>query len=238
MCSVTAYTNVVKLGTVLELPYLFRDYEHWQKSVDGKPGQLITEAALPLGLRILGYQVGGWRQTYGNKQIKTLADFRGFKLRVMQVTAYTELFKAFGAIPTPMSWQEVYLALQQKTIDGAETALPSMFTAKQYEVVKYVTLTDHAQSTVAIVFSDAKWKTLPANVQQILTQVGKEAAAYELEEWKKQDADVINQLKGKGLTIDTIDKAPLQDIAKNQVFPTLVTDSAQKSLLNEVLNMK
>jgi len=238
MCSVTAYSNAVKLGSVLELPYLFRDYDHWQKAVDGNPGQTIGKAGLPLGLRFLGYQAGGWRQTYGNKQIKELADFKGFKLRVMPVTAYTELFKAFGAIPTPMSWQETYLALQQKTIDGAETALPSMWTAKQYEVTKYVTLTDHAMSTIAIVFSEQKWKTLPDDVKQVLTRVGKEAVEYQRQEWKKQDADVVNKLKEKGLTIDTIDKGRLQGIAKTQVFSKLVTDPAQKALLDEVLDIK
>ncbi len=238
MCSVTAYSNMVKLGTVFELPYLFRDYDHWQKAMDGKPGQAVVDAALPLGLRILGFQAGGWRQTYGNKDIKTMADFKGFKLRVMPVTAYTELFKDIEAQPTPMSWQEVYLALQQKTIDGAETALPSMFTSKHYEVSKYVTLTDHAMSTVAIVFSEQKWKTLPANVQQILTQAGKEAAAYEREEWKKQDAQVVKDLKEKGMTVNTIDKAPLQQIAQTKVFPALVTDPAQKALLDQVLAIK
>ena len=131
---ITVYTNAVKLGVVLDLPFLFRDFAHWKKAVDGNAGRTIAEAAPAAGVRVLAWHIGGWRDVYGSKPLRTVDDFKGLKLRTQQAVAIVEFFKAIGAIPTPVAWPETYLALQQRTVDAAETALWAMFDAKQYEV--------------------------------------------------------------------------------------------------------
>ena len=153
----TIYSNVIPIGTVFDLPYVFRDIDHWKKVTQGAPGQQIKDAGIAAGLRILSYDLGGWRDVYGNKKISSVEDLRGQKLRTLQSPAYVELFQALGAVPTPLAFGEVYLALQQKTLDGAETALPSMYDAKHHEVAKYVAQTHHGLSSVAWIIAEATW---------------------------------------------------------------------------------
>src|SRR4029453_16937524 len=84
---ITVYTNAVKLGVVLDLPFLFRDFAHWKKAVDGTPGRTIAEAAPAAGVRVLAWHIGGWRDVYGSKPLRTVDDFKGFKLRTQQAVA-------------------------------------------------------------------------------------------------------------------------------------------------------
>ena len=158
---ITVYTNAVKVGVVLDLPFLFRDVAHWKKSVDGPPGRAIAETAPAAGVRILAWYLGGWRDVYGSKPMRSVDDFKGLKIRTQQAVALVEFFKAIGAIPTPIAWPETYLALQQKTVDAAETALWAMYDAKQYEVAKFAVETHHSQSNIPVMISEQRWKTLP-----------------------------------------------------------------------------
>ena len=165
---ITVFTNAVKVGVVLDLPFLFRDVAHWKKSVEGPPGRAIAETAPAAGVRILAWYLGGWRDVYGSRAIKSVDDFKGLKIRTQQAVALVEFFKAVGAIPTPIAWPETYLALQQKTVDAAETALWAMYDAKQYEVAKFAVETHHAQSNIPVMMSEQKWKTLSPEIQQAL----------------------------------------------------------------------
>ncbi len=158
---ITVFTNAVKVGVVLDLPFLFRDVAHWKKSVEGAPGRAIAETAPAAGVRILAWYLGGWRDVYGSKAIRGVDDFKGLKIRTQQAVALVEFFKAIGAIPTPIAWPETYLALQQKTVDAAETALWAMYDAKQYEVAKFAVETHHSQSNIPVMISEQRWKTLP-----------------------------------------------------------------------------
>jgi TRAP-type C4-dicarboxylate transport system substrate-binding protein len=91
---ITVYTNAVKLGVVLDLPFLFRDFAHWKKAVDGMPGRTIAEAAPAAGLRVLAWHIGGWRDVYGSRPLRTVDDFKGLKLRTQPAVAIVEFFKA------------------------------------------------------------------------------------------------------------------------------------------------
>jgi len=234
---ITVYTNAVKIGTVLDLPFLFRDFDHWKKAVDGKPGQTIAAAAPATGVRILAWNVGGWRDTYGTKPFNTLEDFKGLKIRTQQAAALVEFFKAIGAIPTPIAWPETYLALQQRTVDAAETALPSMYDAKQYEVAKFAVETHHSQSNVPMLISEQKWATLSPDVQQALMTAATESATVQQQAYAAEAESIVKLLKEKGVTFNTPDLAPFRETAKREVHAKMVTDPAEKALLEEVLGL-
>jgi TRAP-type transport system periplasmic protein len=117
---------------------------------------------------VLGYWIGGVRDTYGNRLVQKPDDFKEMKLRTLQTPMYVALFKAYGAIPTPIAWPETYLALAQGTVDGAETALVAMHDTKQYEVVKYATRTKHAISAAPFVVSERRWQTLTPEQQRAI----------------------------------------------------------------------
>ena len=231
---ITVYTNAVKVGVVLDLPFLFRDVAHWKKSVEGPPGRAIAETAPAAGVRILAWYLGGWRDVYGSRAIKSVDDFKGLKIRTQQAVALVEFFKAVGAIPTPIAWPETYLALQQKTVDAAETALWAMYDAKQYEVAKFAVETHHAQSNIPVMMSEQKWKTLSPEIQQALVKAAMESADVQQKAYQQEADAMVAKLKEKGITFTTPDLAPFRDVAKKAVHQKLVTDPAQKTIMAEI----
>lgn len=231
---ITVFTNAVKVGVVLDLPFLFRDVTHWKKSVEGAPGRAIAETAPAAGVRILAWYLGGWRDVYGSKAIRGVDDFKGLKIRTQQAVALVEFFKAVGAIPTPIAWPETYLALQQRTVDAAETALWAMYDAKQYEVAKFAVETHHSQSNIPVMMSEQRWKTLSPEIQQALTKAATESAEVQQKAYQEEADAMVAKLKEKGITFTTPDLAPFRDVAKKAVHQRLVTDPAQKAILAEI----
>ncbi len=235
--AIVLFTNAVKLGQVLDTPYIFRDADHWTRAVDGKPGTVIAESAPAAGLRILGYWIAGWRDVYGSRPINGLSDFKGLKIRTLQTRVYVELFKAFGAIPTPIAWPEVYLALLQNTVDAGETALDAMHDAKHYEVSKHTAFTHHALSTAALLVSDQRWKTLPESARQAMIQAGRESQEYERVEFLKLETETVRLLKEKGMSFTSPDPAPFREIARSQVHPLVLTEPSHKALAEEIATL-
>ena len=231
---ITVFTNAVKVGVVLDLPFLFRDVAHWKKSVEGAPGRAIAETGPAAGVRILAWYLGGWRDVYGSRALRSVDDFKGLKIRTQQAVALVEFFKAVGAIPTPIAWPETYLALQQKTVDAAETALWAMFDAKQYEVAKFAVETHHSQSNIPVMMSEQRWKTLSPEIQQAVTKAAMESAEVQQKAYQVEADAMVAKLKEKGITFTTPDLAPFRDVAKKAVHQKLVTDPAQKAILAEI----
>lgn len=235
--AIVLFTNAVKLGQVLDVPYIFRDVDHWKRAVDGKPGALIAETAPPVGLRLLGYWLGGWRDVYGSRPINSLADLKGMKIRTLQTRVYVELFKAFGATPTPIAWPEVYMALLQKTVDAGETALTSMYDGKHYEVSKHAAFTNHGLSTVALLVSEQRWQTLPESARQAMLQAERDCRDFQRAEYLKEEAATVQALKEKGVAFTSPDLAPFREIAHKQIHPLVLTEPAQKALAEEIAKL-
>jgi tripartite ATP-independent transporter DctP family solute receptor len=231
---ITVFTNAVKVGVVLDLPFLFRDVTHWKKSVEGAPGRAIAETAPAAGVRILAWYLGGWRDVYGSRAIRSVDDFKGLKIRTQQAVALVEFFKAIGAIPTPIAWPETYLALQQKTVDAAETALWAMYDAKQYEVAKFAVETHHSQGNLPVMMSEQRWKTLSPEIQQALVKAALESAEVQQKAYQEEADAMVAKLKEKGLVFTNPDLAPFRDVAKRAVHQKLVTDPTQKAILAEI----
>lgn len=228
------YENALKAGTVFDLPFLFPDEATWSKAVSGKPGQLVAQSGGGTGLHLLGLWMGGWRDEYGNRPISSISDFKGLKIRTIQLKSYVDLFKAIGAVSTPMPFSQVYLALQQHTIDAAETDLQSMYGAKQYEVVKYAARTHHGLSTVGLIFNQQRWDGLPQNVKDVLQKAETDAFKYDLQKYDEVNAQVQQQLEAKGITFTKVDTSAIRQIAKTQVYPENVTDPVQQQVLQAI----
>jgi len=234
----TIFANAVKAGSVFDLPFLFRDWEHWRKVVDGKPGQIVAETAPPLGLRILGYWAAGRRDTLSTRPINTTADFKGLKIRVLQAPAMIEVFKLVGAIPTPMAWPEVYLGLQQKTVDAGESSFDAFWQGKLYEVAKHAVVTSHSYSTTPLLMSEKRWQSLPQSAQQVLVAAEKETRDFQFKDFLKDETEVVGRLKDKGVTFTNIDLTKWAADSRSQVHVKLVTDQTQKTVLEELLKVK
>jgi len=234
----TIFANVISLATVFDLPFLFNDYQHWLKAVDGAPGKAITDAGIPKGFRILSFHLGGWRDVYTNKKkLVTVDDFKGLKLRTIQSPAYVQLFQQIGAVPTPLAFGEVYLALQQGTLDGAETALPSMWDVKHYEVSKYVAQTHHGLSSVMWAIATKTWDKLPASAQKAVVDCNRTATDFQRVQ-HLADAERIDKAlqSEKKIEFTKPDPAPFRAAAQ-VVHEKLVTANDQKALLQQVRDL-
>jgi TRAP-type transport system periplasmic protein len=221
---------------VLDLPYIFRDWDHFFKVVDGPLGQKIAEQTPKRGVRVLGYWIGGVRDAYGNRAVRAPEDFKGMKLRTMQTPLYVALFKAYGAIPTPIAWPETYLALAQGTVDGAETALVAMHDNKQYEVVKYATRTKHAISAGPFVVSERWWQSLSPDLQQAVRTAELETRKLARENFFEYDRSVVDDLKKRGMTVVEPDLTPFREIAL-KIYPQFEKEIGRE-VIQAVLDTK
>ena len=208
-------TYIPVLG-VFDLPYIYKDKAHEFRVFDGEIGKEIDKKMQEKGFRVVCYFDMGSRQITNNRQpINALADIKGMKIRVPQTEASIEGFKALGAAPTPMAFGEVYMALQQKVVDGQENPLSVIVSAKFNEVQKYLSLTNHQLFIQVLSISDKTWKKLSPEHQKILMEAAKEAQAYEREIAAKEETELIKTLKDKGMEINEVKNiAPFAEAAK------------------------
>src|SRR6185295_9851635 len=158
-------------------PYMFRDYDHWAKYAKS---DLFKELAQGYGEvtknKIVALTYYGARHTTANKALMTPADMKGLKLRVPQAPLYLMYTKAVGANATPIAFAEVYLALQNKTVDGQENPLPTIQAKKFYEVQTHINLTEHMLDNLVVVIGGPLWNKLNAQERESFTTIFQEAA--------------------------------------------------------------
>jgi len=199
---------------VVDLPFLFRDKAHAYKVLDGPIGKSLLEPFAAKGIMGLAFWENGFRNITNNvRPIEKPEDLRGIKIRTMENKIHLASFKAWGASPTPMAWGEVYTALQQKTIDGQENPIAIIYTAKLYEVQKYLALTGHFYSPSPLLMSLKAYNGLPRDIQKIMLDAAIECATFERNLLRDEEARQITELKGRGMQVTTPDKKPFQDAA-------------------------
>jgi TRAP-type transport system periplasmic protein len=158
---------------VISIPYIFKDRDVAWKVLDGPFGkELMNEYVRKTGLRLLHLTENGGFRSFSNnvREIRTAADMKGLKIRVMPNQAHQETVKALGALPVTVDWGELYTALQTKVADGQENAVPTFLVPKLYEVQKFMTLDGHFYSINSVIIQDKWYKALPADLQRAIDQ--------------------------------------------------------------------
>ena len=172
--------NFEKSIGLLELPYLFDSQEEFNKVIHGPIGEEIAGRLVKKsGIRILNRWDRGPRQTTSNKPINKLEDLKGLKIRLPEIPAMVNSWRAMGANPTPMAWSEVYTGLQQNVIEAQENPIPFIYGGRINEVQKYIAITDHKYEYVTIAMSEMRWKKLNDKQRQIIVEAANAATAYE-----------------------------------------------------------
>lgn len=212
--STTALEPFIPEMGVFTLPYMFRDSEHYWEVLNGEIGDEILAAGLPVGLHGLCYFDAGSRSFYATRPIESPADFRGKKIRVQQSPTAMAMIDALGGAPTPIPFGELYTALQQGVVDGAENNAPSFLTSRHYEVAKYFALNEHAYVPDALIMSEVVWRNLPPDAQRHLAEAADEAAVFQRDLWAKMSAEAIETLKEAGVTVTHPDKQPFVDAVR------------------------
>lgn len=204
--------NFVPETLITDIPFLFRDYDHARRTLDGPIGQQILAGCEARGLVCLAWWENGFRHITNNKRaVTTPEDVKGLKLRTMENPVHMTAFRSLGAAPTPMAFPELYGALQQGTVDGQENPMPVILSSKFSQVQKYLSLTGHVYSPALIIMSRAVWSKLGKDDQLVLREAARLGAAANRQKVAADEASGIEALKKAGMQVVVdVDKARFQ----------------------------
>ncbi len=196
---------------VFGLPFLFRDREHRFNVLEGEIGQKLLLASERNRLRGLTFYDAGSRSFYSTEPIKNPDDLAGQKIRVMESQTAMNMVKNLGGSPTPISWGELYTALQQGIVDGAENNLPSFYLSYHYEVCKYSMVDEHTALPDELIVSTAIWNKLNTQQQDWLQEAAVESAEYEKTIWREAELHALEEIQKAGVEVTYPDKEAFRE---------------------------
>ena len=201
-----ALSGFVPSFSIVDLGYLINSKEEAKKIFASEVGQSLSSQMSAAGIKNLGDVSCGFRSVYTTKPITAVADIKGMTIRTMENPSHMACFTALGANPVPMAWGELYTAIQQGTVDGAENVPDMYYNSKHYEVAKEYNLTEHVYLVVMWMCSEAFYTKLPADLQTIVLECANEAIAFEENLYAENEAVIMEQLKAAGVQVNTVDK--------------------------------
>ncbi|BCO26474.1 C4-dicarboxylate-binding periplasmic protein DctP [Rhodoferax lithotrophicus] len=188
----------VKEFEVFDLPYIFKDIEAVHRFSRGPGGASLLKKLDSRGVTGLAYWDNGFRVMSANKPIHTPADMKGLKMRINSSKVNASIMKSVGAQPQSLAFSEVYQALQTGVVDGTEGPLSNLYTQKQYEVQKHITLSYHTISNYVVVANKKFWDGLPADIRSTLETAIKDATTYNDSVAEKDEASALAAIKASG----------------------------------------
>ncbi|MDR5901595.1 TRAP transporter substrate-binding protein [Halomonas icarae] len=205
--------NFVPETYVLDLPFLFEDYDQARCVLDSDLGQDLLDKMSDHDIVGLAWSENGFRHmTNSQRAVKTPADAEGLKVRTMENKVHMEAFEQMGVHPTPMAFPEVFTALQQGTVDGQENPITVIVATKFWEVQDHLSLTGHVYSPAAILGSPILLDGLSDEERGWFIEAARASAEATREEVSRLEREGIELLRENGMTVETeIDKAPFQE---------------------------
>ncbi|MCO8145292.1 TRAP transporter substrate-binding protein [Rhodovulum tesquicola] len=212
--------NFVPEIFALDLPFLFRDYDHARKVLDGEIGQELLDKIGENTLVGLAWTENGFRHvTNSQRPVRTPEDLQGLKLRTMENKVHMAAFTGMGAAPTPMAFPELFGAMQQGVVDGQENPVTVITAAKFWEVQKYVSLTGHVYSPAVVLAAPALYDGLSDEQKDWFLQAARASAAATRAEVNRLEEEGVAMLIENGMEVITeIDKAPFAALAEQSSY--------------------
>lgn len=196
---------------IFDFPYLFKNQNHMHNVLDSETGKTILTELEKVGLKGLTYYDAGSRSVFTSKRpITKLEDLKGLKIRTLESKIMIESMNALGANATPMAWGELYSALQQGVVDGAENNPQSLLTGKFYEVCKYYSITEHFTTPDILLIGLKFFKSLSPSFQNAIQEAANESTEYQRKIWKESTDQTLAELKTRGVKINTPDTSALR----------------------------
>ena len=216
------YTRFEPKLNVLDLPYLFDGYEHVYKVIDGDVGkELLAELEKHRMKGLAFWEIGFRKITNSKRPIRSPEDLQGLKIRTTPNPAHVQAFKLWGANPTPMPFTEVYLALETGTVDGQENPLNIIRSNRFQEVQSHLSFTDHAYTVSIVSMNLRKFEGLTDEQQQVVLDAAHEAAIYQRQLNRDQEADDLAAIKKAGVeVIEDVDKEAFKKVVYEPVKAT------------------
>jgi tripartite ATP-independent transporter DctP family solute receptor len=238
--SSASFHGIVPESVIPSLPFLFRDIEHFRKTMYGPQGDKVLAAFDKAGFIGLALYESGARSVYAKKPIKTLADMKGLKIRVQPSDLMVSLVGAMGASPTPMPFAEVYTGLKTGLVDAAENNYPSYDENKHYESAPVFSETMHVMTPEVLVFSKKTWDTLSKEQQTAIRAAAKASVPYYVKLWEpRETAAKAAVIKGgaKIVAAADIDRKSFVD-AEKPVWDKFAATPELKALVAEITGAK
>jgi tripartite ATP-independent transporter DctP family solute receptor len=222
--------------SILDSPYLFTSLDQAAKVLWGSPGRKLAAGLAPAGIHLFNPVTGLPRNVLTTQKwgpISKPADLKGMKARTVASDLYVNLWKAWGANPIPIAFNEIYTAYQTGTIQGSDSGNDNVSLQKLNEVIKYIALTNHIYTANAVVGSEKWWQSLSAADRKIIGDSMQEAIQAGLAHGKSVDAGLVEQLKSLGVTFNEVDKSAFVS-ATRSVADQVATKAGATDLLAEI----
>jgi tripartite ATP-independent transporter DctP family solute receptor len=198
---------------IFDFPFLFGSDAEAAYVLDGPVGRKMLDGLGDMNIQGLVWAGGAFRNMSNSKRaLNAMADMKGLKVRVMQSPMALASFNAMGMNAVPMAFPEVYPALENRALDGYEHPVVDMYANKMFEVQKYLTITNHVYTPVALLASKKWWTSLSPDQQKTVQKVAEETRTFQRNEELRQAGDVVSQLKAKGMAVTEMPAAELEKI--------------------------
>lgn len=220
---------------VFSVPFLFEDEEHRFKVFDGQIGRELLEAGENIRLMGLTYYDAGTRSFYvRDRPINHPDDLQGLKIRVQESPASIQMVNMLGGSATPISWGELYTALQQGIVDGAENNPPSFHLSRHYEVSNYYSLNEHTAVPDILFISLQTWERLSEEERAIIQNAAEESAIYQRELWREATRVAMESVEEAGIEINYPDKEPFIERLRPMYVQYAEEDDRLKQYIEQI----
>lgn len=223
---------------VFGLPYLFRDEDHRWNVKEGPIGQELLLSLESFRIRGLCFYDAGYRSFYTvNRPIRTPDDLSGLKIRVQESPMAIQMVNIMGGAATPVSWGELYTALQQGVVDGAENNPPSFYTSYHFEVARYFTINQHTAVPDVLVISKHVWDHLTPQEKSWLQQAADESAEYQRELWRESTEASLQAVMEAGVEVIYPEREPFYERVQ-PLYDRFRTDPRIGALLEQIIALE
>lgn len=183
---------------LLDLPYLFDDYDQVHRALDGKPGQLLLPQLRGSNMLALAMWDNGFKQVNTARPVNRPEDLQGLRFRIMPSRVLAGQFDRLGATTIPLAFSDVYSALESAAVDGSENTFSNIYTKKFHEVQRYITVTDHGYLGYVVLTNEAFWRGLPEDLRQVLEETLEEVTRWEREVAVRQNRLALEEIRSSG----------------------------------------
>lgn len=221
LLSTTPLSSVVKELQIMDFPGIVANHAEADALLDGAAGRKMLARFEARNLVGLAFFENGFRHLTNNKkQVVKLEDMQGLKVRVQQSPSSIDVFQRLGTNPVPMSWNQLYTALETRTVDAQENPIATIHAGKLYEVQKYMTLTGHSYGANVVVASKKLWETLSADERKLISESAIEARNFQRSLSREKEKSLTAEMTSKGLSVSSFAPAEF-DKLRTAVQPVL-----------------
>ncbi|OFI35700.1 C4-dicarboxylate ABC transporter substrate-binding protein [Alteromonas lipolytica] len=218
---------------IFSIPYIFRDNAHFWTVLNSHIGKTLLQEVEPFRLKGLAYYDAGSRSFYSNnKPIHSPADLAGMKIRVLNSPTAVRTVRELGGAATPVSWGELYTALQQGVVDGAENNPPSYYLSRHYEIARYYSLDEHTSVPDIMLMSLRTWDNLSAQQQAWVSEAMQDSVLFQRQAWQQSTAESLAKVKADGVEVIYPDKTLFVEAVKP--FHESLRDTEVGALISEI----